>query len=70
MRKPKPSQMSAFGHEAREIAVRACCDPRTVVAFLNGKQVWSTTAARIEEALSELGYSPDGRHRSRTVNLD
>jgi hypothetical protein len=41
-------------HQAREVAARAYCDPRTVRAYLNGRPQHSTTAARIERAIREL----------------
>ncbi|MBK8257023.1 MAG: hypothetical protein IPK82_30660 [Polyangiaceae bacterium] len=42
-------------HEERRIAVQAGCDPRTVRAYLMGKQVRSTVSARIAETLKRLG---------------
>jgi hypothetical protein len=42
-------------HAEREVAVRAGCDPRTVRAFIEGRQQHSTTAARIARAIEELG---------------
>lgn len=41
-------------HDRRRIAVAACVDPRTVRQYLSGRAK-STTAARIEQALRELG---------------
>jgi hypothetical protein len=41
-------------HEVREIAARACCDPRTVHAYLAHRSQHSTTAKRIERAIAEL----------------
>jgi hypothetical protein len=40
--------------EVREIAARACCDPRTVRAYLERRRQHSTTAKRIERAIVEL----------------
>jgi hypothetical protein len=43
-------------HQARVIAVRAGCDPRTVVARLRRKKNQpSTVVARIDAAIEELG---------------
>jgi hypothetical protein len=44
--------------EVREIAVRAYCDPRTVRAYLNGRNQHSTTSKRIERAIVELQATP------------
>jgi hypothetical protein len=41
-------------HEVREIAARAFCDPRTVRAYLACRTQHSTTAKRIERAITEL----------------
>jgi hypothetical protein len=41
-------------HEVREIAARAYCDPRTVRAYLSGRNQHSTTTKRIERAIAEL----------------
>lgn len=41
-------------HEARRIAVAACVDPRTIRQYLDGRAK-STTSARIELALQQLG---------------
>jgi hypothetical protein len=40
--------------DLREIAARACCDPRTVKAYLERRPQHSTTAKRIERAIVEL----------------
>jgi hypothetical protein len=40
--------------EVREIAARACCDPRTVRSYLERRRQHSTTAKRIERAIVEL----------------
>lgn len=45
-------------HEARAVAVKAGTDPRTVLAYLAGKPVRSTTLARIVEALRALNLAP------------
>lgn len=46
-------------HQARVIAVRAGCDPRTVIARFNRKKNQpSTVVARIDAAASELGFPP------------
>jgi hypothetical protein len=44
-------------HQERVVAVAAGCDPRCVRAFIAGRPVRSTTAARVERALRELGLS-------------
>lgn len=41
--------------ELRELAVRACVDPRTVKAYLLDKPMHSTTRAVVERALTEYG---------------
>jgi len=46
--------MSLTAHEARRIAVVAVVDPRTIQQYFAGKAK-STTSARIEQALRELG---------------
>ena len=38
----------------RELAARACCDPRTVRAYLDHRPQHSTTVRRIERAIAEL----------------
>lgn len=43
-------------HDERRVAVAAGCDPRTVRAYLRGDPTRSTTAARIADALRELGF--------------
>lgn len=43
-------------HDLRSVAVSACCDPRTVRAFLDGKRTASTMHARITKALKDLGF--------------
>ena len=48
------SQRTLSAHEARQIAVLAMVDPRTVHQYLQGN-AQSTTSARIELALRELG---------------
>lgn len=40
-------------HEARKLAVLAGVDPRTLLKYLSGLPVWSTTADRIETALHD-----------------
>jgi hypothetical protein len=40
--------------DVREIAAHACCDPRTVTAYLEQRPQHSTTAKRIERAIVEL----------------
>lgn len=39
-------------HEAREIAVKACCDPRSVLKYVAGGTVSSNVASRIHRALT------------------
>jgi len=41
--------------QVREIAARACCDPRTVLAYLKGRPQRSTTKRRIEMTFHETG---------------
>jgi hypothetical protein len=48
------SSTQLTAHEARRISVTACVDPRTLRQYLAGKAK-STTAARIEQALVQLG---------------
>lgn len=59
MRQCRPMLQRPFltPHQERHISVRACCDPRTVRAYLRGDRVCSTSAARIEAALHELGFT-------------
>lgn len=45
------SKLLENSHELRRLSVEACCDPRTVVRFLKGQRVQSTTRVRIEAAL-------------------
>lgn len=45
-------------HQARLIAVRAGCDPRTVIArFQHKKNQVSTVVARIDAAIHDLGIA-------------
>jgi hypothetical protein len=44
-------------HEERAVAVAACADPRTVRRVVAGEHVCSTTRARVEAALRELGLA-------------
>lgn len=44
-------------HDERRVAVAAGCDPRTVRAYLEGRPMRSTTAARIRDALKDLDLS-------------
>lgn len=46
-------------HDERRVAVAAGCDPRTVRAYLEGRPMRSTTAARIREVMKDLDL--DGR---------
>ena len=41
---------------ARELAVRARCDPRTIKKVLRGETVRGSVADRAREALTEAGY--------------
>lgn len=45
-------------HDERRVAVHAGCDPRTVRAFLAGRSVRSTVAARVRDALAACGLVP------------
>lgn len=47
--------MQLTPHQLREVAVKTTCDPKTVRSFLAGRPVRSTTRARLEAALTELG---------------
>lgn len=42
--------------QLREVSVKAFADPRTVLRYLKGLRVVSTSSARIEAALVALGY--------------
>lgn len=53
------SRRTLTPHEARAVGVKAGTDPRTVVAYLAGKPVRSTTHARIVDALRALGFGVD-----------
>lgn len=48
-------------HDTRRVAVVACCDPRSVVARLDGRKQHSTVAARIDAALIQLGFELPSR---------
>lgn len=48
-------------HQLREVAVAACCDPRTVAAYLDGRVIRSTCAVRVERALRDLNIEVE-RH--------
>lgn len=50
MRSPKTP------HEVRETAVKAGVDDRTVAAYIAGRPMRSTSAARVASALRALGY--------------
>jgi hypothetical protein len=52
------SAPSLTAHDRRRVAVHAGVDDRTVLAFLRGQPMRSTTRARVEEALRALGYLP------------
>lgn len=54
-------------HDERAISVEACCDPRTVRAYLSGAQTRSTTAARIKAALLKLKPVPVTREPKAEV---
>lgn len=54
---PAAASVSPHQHLARQIAVLAGTDPRTVVARITGKRVRSTTADRIDNALRVLGLA-------------
>lgn len=41
-------------HRLRVVAVESCSDPRTIRAYLMGKSVRPTSAARISRALAVL----------------
>lgn len=53
-------------HDERVVAARACCDPRSVRARLEGRRQRSTIAARIDLALRELGFTPPAASSPRT----
>ena len=48
------AKLHLSGHQLRQVAVAAGCDPRTVGRLLRGEPTHSTTAARIRDALVEL----------------
>jgi hypothetical protein len=48
------SSYTITAHEARRIAVAACVDPRSIKQYFLGRAK-STTSARIEQALTQLG---------------
>lgn len=48
------SSHALTAHELRRIAVLACVDPRTIRQYLAGRAK-STTSARVEDALRQLG---------------
>jgi hypothetical protein len=55
---PRPGPYRALSlsqHDLRRVAVAACSDPRSVVAYLRGAPVRSTTRARVEAALESCG---------------
>lgn len=54
-------------HEERRVAVTAGCDPRTVRAYLEGRPMRSTTAARIAEALRTLNFSAPEKSKESTA---
>lgn len=56
-----PNPLSPF--EARRIAVHAISDHRTVIRYVTGLSVKSTSATRIEEALRQLGREDLVRER-------
>lgn len=51
----EPVAVEVTPHQLRVIGARACCDPRTVRRRLEGRPVRSTTCARIDEVLRDLG---------------
>jgi hypothetical protein len=50
-----PALFPLSPHEIREISVRACADPRSVIAILAGKRVRSSCALRIRRAIKDFG---------------
>lgn len=52
-----PGTRHLDGHQERAVAVAAGCDPRTVRSYLDGRRVYSTTAARIAAALRKAGHA-------------
>lgn len=48
--------MQLTPHQLREVAVKTTCDPKTVRSFLAGRPVRSTTRARLELALRDIGF--------------
>lgn len=57
-------ELKKHPHKLREIAVAAGCHPETLVGYLGGHPVRSTSRARIEAALERLGIEPPSRLRS------
>lgn len=51
----RKSKIELTVHQCRQVAVKACVDPRTVQAYLDGKPCHSTTSERVRLALAELG---------------
>jgi hypothetical protein len=49
-----PKQQTLSPHDARKVAVWASTDPRTVLRFVNGQPMRSTTADRVKTALERL----------------
>lgn len=43
-------------HQTRVVSVRAAVDPRSVRAFLAGKEIRSTIKSRIIQALKDEGF--------------
>ena len=52
-------------HDERAVAVRAGVDPRTVRAYLAGRDVRSTVASRIADALREHRNAYPGEVRDQ-----
>jgi len=56
-------------HDARRVGVMAGTDPRTVLAYLAGRPMRSTTAARVREALRALGITDRSEANSSKVDV-
>lgn len=64
---PRTRHPSLSQTDLRRVATGAGCDPRTIVRYLWGAPLWSTTRGRIEEALRACGFArlvqPESRSR-------
>lgn len=67
-------ELKLNAHDVRRVSVTAGVDPRSVVARLRGHRQRCTIAARIDEALRALGFTPPAAlqiapaHTTETAN--